>query len=261
MYRNREYIQRALKSFEGTDDKRLMGTVQLNLAVAYGILGCYDEALTYFQRARSHFEEVGDLARLAELHYQLGMVLLVRGAIPESEQEFDTSAAFSAKSAKKHLIGLAHLGKAHAYFEREDIPTAFMLAEQAQECFSPSNDRAYLAEVYKLKGMIRREQQQFELALWYLYTSLRVQLELGNTASVGSCYFELGKLYVARRKRGEARRAFKKSLRCFQHAGVRSNIARAAHELHELKVLRGTINEIRRARPNKIGGRTGAREG
>jgi tetratricopeptide (TPR) repeat protein len=228
-------IKRAIHSLRNSDDKLLAGTVQMNLAIAYGVLGDFDAALANFQRARSHFEEVGDIARLAELHYRRGAVLFVKGAWVESLEAFELSSALSVKSGRKNLIGLAHLGKAYLYRGMGDSAAASMLAEQALECFSLREDRGPIAGVYKLKGMICRDNNQFALALWYLSMSLRIYSELDHTAEAGGCYFELAKLHAAQRKTSESRRALKKSLRCFQRAGNRNDVLRVQTELNGME--------------------------
>jgi tetratricopeptide (TPR) repeat protein len=203
----------------------------MNLAVAYGVLGDYDAALANFQRARSCFEEVGDIARLAELHYRRGAVLFTKGTWVESLEAFELSSALSVKSERKALIGLAHLGKAYGYFGMGDSAAASTLAEQALECFSLHEDRGAIAGVYKLKGMICREKNQFALSLWYLSMSLRIHLELDHTAEAGGCYFELAKLHAAQENAAQSRRALKKSLRCFQRVGNRNDVLRVQTEL------------------------------
>lgn len=231
-------IQRAIHSLQNSDDKMLAGTVQMNLAIAYGVLGDFDAALANFQRARSHFEEVGDLARLAELHHRRGVVLFVKGAWSESLEAFELSSALSAKSSRKNLVGLAHLGKAYVYFGMGDTTAASMLAEQALECFSLREDRGAVADVYKLKGMICRDKNQFALALWYLSMSLRIHIELDHTAEAGGCYFELSKLHAAQQNAAESRRALKKSLNCFQRVGNRNDVLRVQSELNALEGAR-----------------------
>jgi tetratricopeptide (TPR) repeat protein len=231
----RKNIKRAMHSLQNSDDKLLAGTVEMNLAIAYRVLGDFDTALASFQRARSHLEEVGDLARLAELHHHRGVTLFLKGAWEESLEAFELSSALSVRCNRKNLRGLAHLGKAYSYYSMGDIAAASMLAEQALECFSLCDDRGPIAELYKLKGMICREKNQCALALWYLSTSLRIHLELDHPAEAGGCYYELSKLYAAQQNLTASRRALKKSLTYFQRVGNRNDILRVQSEVQAME--------------------------
>lgn len=71
-------IVRIFQSCECVDGNVLPGVALMNLGIARKILGDTDGAISQFQRARSHFEEAGDLARLAEVHQLMGMTFLAK---------------------------------------------------------------------------------------------------------------------------------------------------------------------------------------
>lgn len=86
---------RTSESFREPDGNILAGIASLNLGIARKILGDVDGAITQFQRARSHFEEGGDLARLAEVHHMMGMVFLTKQLSPEAMNQFEQCSALS----------------------------------------------------------------------------------------------------------------------------------------------------------------------
>jgi tetratricopeptide (TPR) repeat protein len=207
----------------------------MNLAIAHGIVDDYCSAHVSFLRARSHFEEVGDLARLAELHFSHGMMALAKGALTEALRDFETVADLSANCSQKKPLGLACLGKAHVCFARRNTAMAIMYAQQAQECFSLRDDQPWLADVYKMKGIICRRQKHYSFALWYLYTSARINRDSGDSLSSASCDFELGKLFAERGMRKQAQQAFSESLRVYKQLGAKHDAARADQELKRLR--------------------------
>ena len=146
--------QDTIPSFQDLDGNILTGVALMNLGIARKILGDMDEAISQFQRARSHFEEEGDLARLAEVHHLMGMTFLGKHLSPEAMNEFEQCSSLSLAGSDQTRLGLAFLGKAHVFYERGDLETALSLADRCLNQLSGWYDRMYLADVYKLKIMI-----------------------------------------------------------------------------------------------------------
>lgn len=239
------YLKRALNSFERLDDKLFSGVAHMNLGVVHRILGDHERCMQHFLRAQSTFEQLGEQSRLAECHYRLGMALLSKGDVEEALAEFEGCAGLSATLADHRLKGLALYGKASVYYHRGDYRTALTFADMALDRFSIQDDRVHIANIYTLKGSIHRETDRPEFAHWYLYTSLRVHLEMENIAAAGECYFELGKLHLVRGKITEARRSLRKSVACFRAAGAVQEIKNVMSALHALRGKTG--RELRRS--------------
>ncbi len=154
MKRNRVFtrVTGTFPSFRKSDGNILAGVASMNLGIARKILGDVDGAITQFQRARSHFEEGGDLARLAEVHHLMGMSFLTKQLSPEAMNEFEHSLSLAGSSREKR--GLAFLGKAYAFYYMGDFKTALSLVDRCLASRSTLHDRMYLADLYRLKEMI-----------------------------------------------------------------------------------------------------------
>jgi tetratricopeptide (TPR) repeat protein len=58
-----------------------------------------------------------------------------------------------------------------------------------------NNDKLTIAEVYKIKGIIQRNKENYSTAENFLLTSLRLNDELGNQLNHAETSYELGILY------------------------------------------------------------------
>ncbi|MBX2992096.1 MAG: tetratricopeptide repeat protein [Bacteroidetes bacterium] len=241
--RAKSYIKHALQSFEHFNEVVDSGIAQMNLGVVSNLLGDYDAALSSYQRARSHFEEVGDPARLALLHYRMGMTFLAKCSFGDATRQFDRTASLGKKAGSPTFQGLANLGRANILFALGDVKASLKFANHAREALSTHDHRIHAADLFLLKGKIYRSEKRFELAEWYFHTSLSINQALENQYGVAECYRQLGALYACSNKNGEARVVLEKSLRTFRTIGALHD---AESVLSELTTMGGySIHETR----------------
>ena len=231
----RQFFERALSVFERTDQTLMTGTVLMNLGIVSNMMGEHDVALAHYKRAQSHFEAVGDLHRLGELHHNTGMSYLSKGRLTDARREFDEGLELGAATGNVNLLGLARLGKATVYFRQSDAAMALKLVTQAIDALTVCNDRLSMADAYKLKGMIHRDMGTPDLAESYLQTSLRINLELNNRLNAAETYFELGLLAKVRGQTAEAVQILERAAGLFKRVGAGVDVRRIEEELATLR--------------------------
>ncbi|MDL1892120.1 tetratricopeptide repeat protein [Sphingobacteriales bacterium CHB3] len=218
--RAKSYIRHALQSFEHFNEVVDSGIAQMNLGVVSSLLGDYDAALSSYHRARSHFEEVGDPARLALLHYRIGMAFLAKRSFGDAARQFDRTASLGKKASSPTFQGLSNLGRAIILFELGDMKASLTFANQAREALSTHDNRIHAADLFLLKGKIYRSEKRLELAEWYFRTSLSINQAMENRYGVAECCRQLGILYACSDKKSGARIALEKSLRHSRPSGL-----------------------------------------
>jgi tetratricopeptide (TPR) repeat protein len=235
LHQARQFFERALSVFERTDQTLMTGTVLMNLGIVSNMMGEHDLALAHYKRAQSHFEALGDLHRLGELHHNAGMSYLSKGRLTEARQEFDEGLELGTATGNVNLLGLARLGKANVYFRQRDAAMALKLITQAIDAFTTCNDRLSMADAYKLKGMIHRDLGTPDLAESYLQTSLRINLDLNNRLNAAETYFELGLLDKVRGNTADAVQTLERASGLFKRAGAGADVRRIEEELATLR--------------------------
>lgn len=229
------YFERALATFDRHEQTHMAGFVLMNLGIVHNITSHFDVALAHYKRAQSHFEEVGDLQRLAGLHHNMGMSYLFKGAPQDALREFDAGAALAQRIPDVNLLGLANLGKSSVYLQLRDLTMALTLANQAIEAFTLANDRLSLADAYKVKGMIHREMRTYDFARSYFQTSLRMNLDMGNHLNAGETYVEMAVMEKRLGGTTEAIAALHRAREHFKKVGASHEVQRVDAELHNLK--------------------------
>ena len=207
----------------------------MNLGILAIMHGKYDEAFVNFQRALPEFEQQGDLARLAEIHHNIGMLSLAKEDYKSAMKEFDESLEYSAKAKYESLWGLSYLGKAALFTKTKDFPLASVLNYKALEIFRKLNDQLSVADCYKVKGTIQREMKKFDIADLYLRTSIRLNELYKSPLNLGETYFEYGLLQKEQGKIREAKSAFKESSKYFKQIDSSQNLLKTKEQLKHLK--------------------------
>jgi tetratricopeptide (TPR) repeat protein len=229
------YFTKALKRFEQSGQRQMAAMTMMNLGIVYTIMGEYEDAMNIYRRSLPEFQAVGEMNRIAEVRHNMGMSLMHTGKHRDALHEFELSLSYSLRAKNPALIGLAQLGKANAHYALKDFSLALALTNIALEEFTRINDVLSIADAYKLKGMILREQKHYDLALSLFLTSIRLNEENNNMLNLGETYYQMGLMETARGKKLEAREAFHFALEYFKKVGTRVETVRTRKELRQIQ--------------------------
>ena len=189
------HFEKALSLLKNKKDSSRKAKIEINLGIINNIQGNFYLALKHFKNALEKFNSVKDLKIIAETKHNLGMLHSKMHLYLKAIKEFDQSINLSLRKGYLPTLGISYLGKAAVYAIQKDYKLSSFFAEKAQEVCHKLNDKLSLAEVYKIKGIIHRDTNNYELAESYLTTSLRINEELHNEMNKAETEFELGLLY------------------------------------------------------------------
>ena len=147
------------------------------------------------RRALVIFEQTHDMNRIAELRQNIGMLFTQKGDYNSALYEFDKGIVLSNEQGFLSKLGIAYLSKAFVLTQLKDYPLASVFASRAMEICSKLNDRLSMADIYKIQGIIEKNQSNYKLSENYFLTSLRINQELSNNLNKAETLYELGKLY------------------------------------------------------------------
>lgn len=223
MYGDKGNISRAKIHFEKSlsflnpkKDVGLIGMLEMNLGILCNIQNNYDLAYTYFQRAVLKFEKLNDFRRIAELKHNLGMMFSHKGEYQLAIKEFDAGILICLNKGLKPILVLSYLSKAFVYIQLKDYSLARAYADNSLELSFKINDRLSIADLYKIKGIIERNLNNYRDAEDYLLTSLRLNTELDNIMNIAESAFELSLLYIEINKTKKAKAYQKMALDNFK---------------------------------------------
>jgi tetratricopeptide (TPR) repeat protein len=154
--------------------------------------------------------------RIAEIRHNIGFMQLNIQKTNLALKEFDKSISTSIKIGYLPVLGISYLGKSFTFAVKKDYNLADAFADKAMQICSRTNDKLSVAEVYKIKGIIQRERNNFAEAENFLKTSLRINKEYGNKFNEAETYLELGALYKKIGNAGKSNLMFTEALKYFR---------------------------------------------
>ena len=92
-------------------------------------------------------------------------------------------------------LGITYLNKALVYILQADFDLASAFNDKAMSIASKINDKLSIAEVYKIKGIISRQKNNFDSSENSLLTSYRLNKDLNNQLNLAEVACELGILF------------------------------------------------------------------
>ncbi|MHB1686706.1 MAG: tetratricopeptide repeat protein [Ignavibacteriaceae bacterium] len=214
--KTRFHFEKSLSYLNPKRDISLIGMVEINLGIINSIQGNQDDALAYYKRALTKFEQLNNSQRIAEIRNNLGMLFINKGDYNSAISEFDFSITAALKAGfLQTTLAVSYLNKAYIFSQLKDLKLASAFAEKSMEVSYKINDKLSIADLYKIKGIIERERKNYKLAENFFLTSLRINKEFDNAMNQAETYFEMGLLYQATGNKPGAVSSLKKSHRYY----------------------------------------------
>jgi len=214
--RTRFHFEKSLSYLDPKTDFNLIGAVENNLGIIYSIQGSHNDALIYYKRALTRFERTGNHRRIGELRNNLGMYFINTGDYASALNEFDISISVHNKAEFLPTLAISYLSKSYIYTLLKDYRFAVAFLEKSKSICTKINDRLSIAELYKIKGIIQRDQKKYTLAEKSFRTSLKINIEYDNKMNQAETYFELAFLYLEKNNYYRAIDCWKKALKYYR---------------------------------------------
>ena len=242
IYGDRGYLKNAQKHFESSlgfvnpkKERSIYGMLEMNLGVLNNILQKHDEAYNYYQRALIIFEKENNIRRIAEVTGNIGVLYLQKENYKLALKFFDKSFVYSQKADVLNPMCVALLNKALIYTKLNDFQLADVFADKAMEIAHKINDRLSVADIYKIKGVIKRCTKNYEMSENYLQTSLRINTDLQNLLNLAETNYELGLLCVDIKKLKDAKKYFNLAVKQFKQLKMNDMANKVKKEILESK--------------------------
>jgi tetratricopeptide (TPR) repeat protein len=124
------------------------------LALSLQQTGQFARALNYAQKGLRIFETVRDVRMAAQLRHNMADMLLQQGRAEEAERLFAEGADHLRRIADAELLPHLVSGMAESALERDDIPRAAVLIDEAVDLASRSTDPLAAAHAHRVAGRV-----------------------------------------------------------------------------------------------------------
>ncbi len=181
--------------------------------LAFQALGEWDQSFKYLTEARDIIEKLGEYQFSGELAHRFGELFLEMENYEEAEKYFNECNAIYEKAGDNdsQLTG-AFPALARLYLKKGEIDKARELVEKTCEYAAKTKSRASVVDAEMLKGMLYREEKNWEQSILHFEKSLRecnsLNLKKWHMAKFAELQYEYGLMYLERMEEGDREKAY-----------------------------------------------------
>jgi tetratricopeptide (TPR) repeat protein len=224
----------------------LLARVAQNLGVVATIRGDRPSAALYYRRALVAYDELGDAHGKALAHHNLGMLAADAERWPEADSHFVACLGVARAVGDAHLEALCRVNRAEVQLAQGDIAAARAGVETARWIVDMTGKKSDLPDIERVLALCDRAEGKLDQAEGRLQQARAMALQLGAPLTAAEAAQELGRVYRAMSRAGEARYYFELAVRGFTELGAESDAARAQSELGSLEGGGGRRTPVRR---------------
>jgi tetratricopeptide (TPR) repeat protein len=220
----RACFEESLEIARRLDDDNLLGMIEINLGIINGIFADYNKSRDYFNKSLKYFEKKGDKKRIVEIYNNLAMMEYSAGNFGIALDVFNKSIKVCLAINYFQILGLSFLGKAMTYLKLNSLELAAAFSDKAMTVCNKAADRLSVADIYKVKGIIERENGRYKESENLLKTSLMMNIELGNKLNKAESSIELGKLFILLNEKRKSTEMFRNAITYYRSQGSEEKI-------------------------------------
>ncbi len=187
-------MAKVLKLLNKKENEITYGMVLVNLGIINYLKDELNEAEQYFISALELFTNHHDLRRSIEVKNNIGMIYIKKCEYEKANAVYKEIINDAQRLDLKTVLNIAYLNQSEILISLNKLLEANKLLNKSLEFSAESNDKLTIADIYKLKGVIHRQNKSFMVSEKYLMISLRLNKEYKNDLNYAETSLELGKL-------------------------------------------------------------------
>lgn len=214
-----DYALLAMEKFKERDDKFQYGQTLLMLSTAYNSKNKPKEALDYAERALQVFKEIDNLAFIAKMETNMGIILSDIGNMDESYAHLENARRIKTNINDKTLP-YTLLRLADYYIKLNDYNRAMDMVKDAYEkCTDEENSEYRIAVFYYFYKLFMLKDDK-KSAEQYLLNTIEYLKNLDMPKELAESYIMLGKFYKNLGEKDSALEYISKGIKLYEDIGA-----------------------------------------
>ncbi|MFO7991283.1 MAG: tetratricopeptide repeat protein [Thermoplasmata archaeon] len=229
-----EHYEEGIKEAKEAEDQKTLALIYLEMGLVYGHRGDNDTAIDYFKQSVEQLENKGAYRDISRAYNNIGDQYMKKEEWETAIEYFDKSVEYANKIGNKTFIGWCYFNRAEAMAKSGDPDSAEMYVDRAEEVLENLNDKVGLCSVYRVRGIIKGLQENYDAALGLLFKSLNKLEELGIPFLVGEDKYEIGVVYETMGDKENARKYYEEAQEIFEGLGAELFLKKLKERLDDL---------------------------
>jgi len=200
-----KHFVNALIYLKEEDDVLSHAMVLTNLGIINTIQGDFEKAVWNYKNSVERYLTLKDTRRLSRTYHNIGMLYTRMGKYDSALDEFNKCITLSLENDYLSNCAVAYIGKAFIYTSRlKNSALADAYTNKAMEIAYKINDTLSIADIYKIKGMIHNDLENFSLSEEFFEDSIRLNKDIESKLNEAESSAEMGKLLHSSQRDEEA---------------------------------------------------------
>ncbi|MFZ0454400.1 MAG: tetratricopeptide repeat protein [Ignavibacteriaceae bacterium] len=190
----KNHLENALTYLKDEEDLLSHAMILTNLGIINAIQGDYEKAVWNCKSSIEKFEKLNDTRRLSRVYHNIGMLFSRMEQYDAALDEFNKCITLSLENNYLSNCAVAYIGKAFIYTKLKNVALADAYTNKAMEIAYRINDTLSIADIYKIKGMIQNDLENFQISEELFENSIRLNKDMENKCNEAETFTEIGKL-------------------------------------------------------------------
>lgn len=236
-----EHSRYALELSEKLNYPKGKAKALLNLGYANFTLGQYMKALSFYEKAKSIRESIGDKQGVASALNNIGLVYKLQAKYAEALDAFVQSLKIRQQLGDKAGIAASVNNIGNVYETLNDYEHALLYYNQALTACQELGNEEGVAGAYNNIGNVYRSQRNTKEAFNYYQKALQIRSKIKNLRGMAESYNNLGEIYRYRNNLPEALRYHLNSLKIKKELGDQYGIAVSLNRVGDIHASQGNF--------------------
>lgn len=177
-------------------DDVIKANIIMNRGIALHIKGDWNGALEKFKESYTIMKNLeNDSVHFGLLLYNMAIAYYSLNDVKQAEELLIRSIKIAETEMNKNLKALAYSLYSEILLSKKLYKEAIATATTSFTIFSQIKNKANIADVYRVLGIIKREEGDYDMSLSFLNTSSRINEDCKKFFNLAETYVELAKLY------------------------------------------------------------------
>ncbi len=190
-----EHHEEVIEKAEKVDDKLILALTYIDLGNIYAHRGDYDTAIQYYKQSLPVLNEQNAFRELAKAHNNLGDQYMKKEDWNAAIEHLEKCEEKARKIGNKTFIGWSYFNRAEALSYIGEIREAKFYAGRAEKLMRNLNDVIGLSSVYRVRGIINKEEGKLEEALYNFQRALDTIKGLEIPFTYAESRYGMGEIY------------------------------------------------------------------
>ncbi|MBU1370831.1 MAG: tetratricopeptide repeat protein [Bacteroidetes bacterium] len=173
----------------------MKGVIMLSLGKTASLSGDYTLALDYMQKAAKALDETENYTELAKTYLNLGLVYKNMAQFDKSIEQFNRASEIAHEHDLIDQVAGTAANRANVYFSLGDFKNAMESYQEAVKIYKQLNDSLRYAKMLMNVGLVYWQWDQNELALEMLIEAKKVFEAYNDFVELGRVYNNIGRIY------------------------------------------------------------------